>query len=103
MSDDAPPVTKVVIETPPLSVTIEAPGVEIAVARMHAVEIYERLYQAGMRQVPMAAGALGFVGAAPEPAGEPIGDQVRRGMSDSLGLRASTGNSPAPAALDSAL
>lgn len=57
------PVTKVVIETPPLSVTVEAPGVELAIVRMYAVEIYRELYEVGMRQVPLAAGGMGFIGA----------------------------------------
>ncbi len=55
------PVTEVIIETPPLSVTVKAPGVELAIVRMHAVEIYRELYEAGMRNAPIAAGGMGFV------------------------------------------
>jgi hypothetical protein len=54
------PAVRVVIETPPLSVTVEAPGVRLADVRRHAVEIYRELWHDGMRTNPIAAGGLGF-------------------------------------------
>lgn len=69
MSDDESDagVTEVSIETPALSVTIKAPGVDLAEARAHAVAIYREIYEPGMRASALAAGSsMGFVGAAPD-------------------------------------
>lgn len=53
------PTTKVSIDTPPLTVTVEAPGVSLEDARRHAVEIYRDVWREDMRGTHM--GGVGFV------------------------------------------
>jgi hypothetical protein len=50
---------KVSIDTPPLTVTIEASDASLDEVRRHALEIYREVYDRGMRTNPIAAG-VGF-------------------------------------------
>jgi hypothetical protein len=54
---DTTGLTKVCIDTPPLTVTVEAPGVSVAEARVHALGIYREVWRDDM---VAPRGAVGF-------------------------------------------
>lgn len=57
MSDQ--PVTMASIDTPPLTVTVQAPGITVDEASAAALALYRSVYDPAMAK---PAGAVGFVG-----------------------------------------
>ena len=52
--------TRVVIDTGPLTVSVEAPGIDLDTAAAKAVELYEKVWRPDMRNTGGTAG-VGFV------------------------------------------
>jgi len=61
MTSDEPVPTKVVIATGPLTVTVEAPGITLAVAKRTAVALYRQIWRDDMRNTGSGMAGVGFV------------------------------------------